>query len=1180
MRGEAAASSETAETNSPPIALAGAGTSPVGASTRLDAIAKLRRAASQREIQQSSSPSRIPSLPSIQQIDDSVKRVDEPHYKPPIAQFQLPSLEQLRQRIIQERRPTGLSRSASTSATSQVARAYTMQKLLGATTPISYADMFAFVRDTNKSRGEIDTVTSDEDVSVHAVQDTSGPGAGVSLLKPRRATLMRSVSARNNARMHLYRRHGRTPQENALAPGAITPIQGSPPMQGSGELAASDDGSTVAHDSNSTSSWRVSLYDYDSTSPIVSPPYGLAPISSAPIVPRAVDGVAALPPVGQGGMLLPGERWLRETSVATAPHQQPAASDENAGTRKTSEAEEAREVRETNETRKAKEAKEAEPVREASEARRADKAANAPHAPYAPDLATPPSTLAAPKLTRVTSHTAQLDTQVPRSGKVSEKKAEPMQGVSVTPSPSTPTIPAAANLPAVSIPWGDPSPEAPAAHVISSVPSSRVATPVCMSPSLSHDDGGQKPLPRLPSSAQLPPVPPLPEPRGEHRLGDSLYGAQLRQSPTPSLEALPTVPKPLLHTRSFSTGGSSSSSSGFPREDVAADDPKKEARVMRLFGSLRRKTSRRALGSLRRQAKVPSTDPSHVAMASIVLLGESGESVLHDKVVTLPVTPAALMRWNQTLPRPLRHVLARLPAEMPLDLAMDPPRQLLRVLPLLQTAGDEYVKLRYVFVFQDMMVVAKPVVLPRQGESLSDFIIRKLASVPDLSESCTPFAVLDLQHTCIDEGSSLVERAAKLDALVRQRITHLHVNPTKTLHQLMNDARLRGPEPRAYAQLLHSCTALDAGFVSDFLFANHAVLEQYVAQHCVAGAPLELALRALLASLRWPRDMPTFEVLLFAFAAHWHAANASEHAGLTLELTTDLTFALLGLNDALHDATGLFARPNPALSVDKFVMLFRVHDTQKTISDRLLSEVYLAIKTSPLTSTVSRDAWRAVSFDADALCAEPLKPGVPSAPVRVSLDAPDSDVRIRLVGRGLYIDPPVLSFTHAAHAEFSVCATTPGSYDLLFLRTGRHAARYMNEQHQPMQSPLPRHLPLVCETSTARPTIKLVHMPPGSPRTDLTFCMTDPHSAEQVASFLRASMETAHADALRLTQAELDVRTLCRLVLESALLAPDSNDTRRRACRSSTGTQIVRTARENSLLAYVLLSTELRRVVT
>ena len=175
MRGEAAASSETAETNSPPVALAGAGTSPVGASTRLDAIAKLRRAASQREIQQSSSPSRIPSLPSIQQIDDSVKRVDEPHYKPPIAQFQLPSLEQLRQRIIQERRPTGLSRSASTSATSQVARAYTMQKLLGATTPISYADMFAFVRDTNKSRGEIDTVTSDEDVSVHAVQDTSGP---------------------------------------------------------------------------------------------------------------------------------------------------------------------------------------------------------------------------------------------------------------------------------------------------------------------------------------------------------------------------------------------------------------------------------------------------------------------------------------------------------------------------------------------------------------------------------------------------------------------------------------------------------------------------------------------------------------------------------------------------------------------------------------------------------------------------------------------------------------------------------------------------------------------------------------------------------------------------------------------------------------------------------------------
>lgn len=645
----------------------------------------------------------------------------------------------------------------------------------------------------------------------------------------------------------------------------------------------------------------------------------------------------------------------------------------------------------------------------------------------------------------------------------------------------------------------------------------------------------------------------------------------------------------------------SNSTGAFAHDD---GDSKKETRVGRLFGSLRRKTSRRGLGSQRRQGKTrePSSGeapssaqappaPAHL-LASVVLGTDASDVPLHDTVVVLPVTPAALMRWNQTLPRPVRHVLAPFPAEVPLDTALDPPRQLLRVLPLLETAGDEYVKLRYLFLFQDVVVLVKPVLTPRAGETLSDCFIRKIGCVPDLGEWGTPFAVLDLRDLYLDDGRTTMreDRSMELAMLVQRRSAQLYAHSYETLRMLRTEADLPGTEAQAHAQLLFACTSLDRYFVADYLYAHHDVLEQYVRMHHIAGAPLEVALRCVLAALPWPRDLATFEVLLFAFSAHWHAVHAAEPDRLSLECVTDLTFAMLGLNDALHDATGLFARPNPTLSLDRFVQLFRVHDAQARVSDQMLSKMYVAIKSQPLMPGVSSNAWRTMSFDAQAL-SEPLIPGVPSAPVRVSLDAPDPDVRVLLLGRGLYMDPPVLTFTHAAHSEFTVCATAPGTYELLFLRTGRRAPMYMNHLHHGAQRALPLHMALECVPAPASPlpkrrTVSLVHMPADGTRRTFTFCMTDQAMSEHATSCLRRQIDAAQQHTRRLPQTELDVHTLGRLVLESTLLQPPADATdaaarQRAAARSGThtGAQIVRLARENSLLAHVLCTFE-RRIIT
>lgn len=1029
-----------------------------GASARLDAIAKLRRAASQREVRQAKPPPTTATTAATHAgTADSVSsnaeaQLVERNAARPDGQFPLLSLEQLRQRLVQERKPTGMSRSASTSAASQVARAYTMQKLLGASTPISYNDMFAFVRNASQMR-DAPSSSKDRPLPDRAIET------------PRRTTLIRSVSARDHSRVHAYKQAARAPLPSPTSAQAVS----SPTW---------DDRSSVAHDSSSTSSWRLSLYDYDSTSPVVSQTSALAPVSSTPSIPTTAS-VSAEPPI----------------KTAEAPSHLPAKPQQ-------------------------------------SEPRELDKSAHlfmTRNRSHSSSSAT---------VTRVTAHTPHVDTQLPRS--VKNSSDIPRETVPANPMPKTPapTYPSS-----VSVSFShEPAP--------ASAPVFTMA---------GHADDAQKPLPHLPSAMS-------------QMLEESLGLGH--PSSSPSVDA--------AHAAEASSHVRSNSAS------AATTDTRKDSKVARIFGSIRRKSSRRGLGSLRRPSKASNDSAStsspvasHTLMASVILQKEVQDAWLHDTVITIPTTPAALMRWNQKLPRPVRHVLAPFPAQVPLEVALDPPRRLVRILPLLQSAGDEYVKLRYLFLFQDTAVLAKPMIAPMQGESLSDLIIRKLGCAPDLSESCTPITVLGLRDLYVDDSRQ--GKLSELAMLVQRREAQLYAHPFETLHVLRMEAQLPGSEAYAHAQLLYAGASLDRMAVAQYLYAHRDVMKHYVMMHCVTGAPIELALRSLLSSVPWPQDFGTFEALLSAFAVHWHKANASEHQ-MTAECVADLTLAILGLNDALHGATGLFTYPPHAISLEEFVKLFRARDTQHMVSDRMLSDAYVAIKTSPLTPAVPRHAWRTVSYDARAL-SEPLRPGVPSLRVRVSLDQPDPDVRICLVGRGLYMDPPVLTFTHAAHSEFTVLATAPGTYDLLFLRTGQHAPMYISGRHHGTQRALPLHLTLSCEDATTttpgRRTVSLVHLAPGAPRRALTFCMTHQAMAEQVLRCLRTQVEQAREEARHQSQTERDVHALSQLVLESALFSLPASDDTHRLGRSGTmtGASIVRMARENSLLSHVLCMRD-RQIVT
>ncbi|WFD19121.1 hypothetical protein MCAP1_001343 [Malassezia caprae] len=1028
------------------------------ASARLHAIAKLRRAASQREVRHATPrtappPEPVPQKKESQPTAEASAAEDAPEEDAPAETPQaallpspLPSLEQLRQRLLRERKPTGLSRSASASATSQVARAYTMQKLLGSATPLPYHDMFAFVRSVSQANVSSDTPPTPP--RNEAAAETS----------PKRAALLRSVSARDGARIRRVRRIGRHDASSDTPP-ADSP-EAMPSRAPASASAFSDDSSSnTAHESTGSSGWRVSLYNYDSGA------------SSR----QASVGTTA--PVG---------------SSATT-----RASDSMQGTGVTSAA---------------------------------------PQNPSRPslELPTPPPTGAAP-ISAARGDVRQSPRAAPalREAHVAMDWHTTERGSLKSP------------------PLYRQSPPFPSTH-----------TPG-RSPDTSLDDSSEspqavwqkKPLPRLP------PVPSARAPR------DSVSGDTLplvpRANATPT-HVFPDMLAPML-ARSASVGTGRRT----PRDD---DDERKEARVARLWGSLRRKTSMRALRRPNGHALAPSTASSgDSAWATVALLMEA-EAPLHEPVVTLPVTPAMLMQWNQTLDRPVRDLLSYLPAEVPCDIALDPPRRLVCVLPLLQAAGDKFVKLRFAFVFQDVLVLAKPPLILQGDESVTDVMLRKLSQAPALNEPCVPFAVLDLAQVQLQRHGELSD--SELSALIAPHMSALHARLDTTLAALVCETGLLRDESdaaayaAAQARLLYVCEPLDRTVLWRFLQEYPHMLTPFVSQYRVRGVPLDVALRHVLLDLPRPESAASMEALLLAFAGHWYASNTSEWPAHTLDSVTDLTWAMVALNDALHQPDGHWAAYDPSVSLSDFIVGFRAHGASQAVSDRELGEIYLSVRTSPLSPGGTDVERRTISIDAHAWHALGAL-GVPSAPVRVRIDAPDPDLQVRLVGPGLLADPPVLSFAHSAHAQFTLCTATPGPHDLIFVRMGRHARFYGGHAPAPGMAALPRSVQVRAgrEVSTPRLTLSLVPTVPG---TTHTFYLTDTPSAQRVTALLQSTIDAARAHARRLGPAEWDVRALCRRVLEASLLPLDDASRARRLPPPATGQALVQTTRDNSLLMHVL----------
>ncbi|KAN0063767.1 hypothetical protein ACQY0O_003817 [Thecaphora frezii] len=402
----------------------------------------------------------------------------------------------------------------------------------------------------------------------------------------------------------------------------------------------------------------------------------------------------------------------------------------------------------------------------------------------------------------------------------------------------------------------------------------------------------------------------------------------------------------------------------------------------------------------------------------------------------------------------------------------NPPRKLLMDGPVFQVISATTVKDRYLFLLSDILVIAKPVAQPDSGvggkddSAITTWTNMKTASVlPDSRWTFSVKNILDLGRVKLSITADSRSPPAKSRAdnpTLLAFVDHFGRDPDEAVRTLVTRARLQDTTA-SIAQLLYQTPELDRAVLTDYLTAptRRDLLAAYIAQHRMTGVSIESGLRSLLLELRFPKDVESFEAVLIHFARRWVACNASlVKPDFTPELASDLVFAIMALNDALHSESpsgslpqqtlhtfnvatpSFFSEACPTLSKDDFLRVFRKHDASGVLSDRTLGRIYLSVRSEPIAQALTSQEPRFTVRLKGGKLPTRLTYGQASEPVTLYIPAADPDLAIRLYAQDTTFEPSVLTFGKSREASFTMTSKSLGYKQIIFVRAGRNARYY------------------------------------------------------------------------------------------------------------------------------------------
>ncbi|PFH51554.1 hypothetical protein AMATHDRAFT_47067 [Amanita thiersii Skay4041] len=432
----------------------------------------------------------------------------------------------------------------------------------------------------------------------------------------------------------------------------------------------------------------------------------------------------------------------------------------------------------------------------------------------------------------------------------------------------------------------------------------------------------------------------------------------------------------------------------------------------------------------------------------------------------------------------------------------DPPRKLILSSPVLQVVNPNTVKDRLLFLFNDILVVAKPISQDQNPLNGSDkrCIVKSVVMLRDLRLG------LDRgEFQTKAPSNTLMSRSS----LVRVFVHQFSKDPDQAIATIFAKSQIR-EDHTLLGQLLFRTIELDRTKLGEYLSRRtcRSTLKAYLDSFGFVGLRVDQALRTFLLSVHIPSKTSTvssspLDYLLDQFSSRWYEANA-KFVAYDKDLACRLVRALVQLNELLHGGVAQEQGSSVPLKQDIpsqiFVDAFRKADPRYLVSDEFLEDLYHSIRLERLSqarcsSTIS-SADQIITIKRSLPTRLTYK--VQSDPIILRIPQADPQLTIQLYGQDLVFDPPVLTFAKSPEASFRVMGSSLGMKRMIMCRSGPNALKY---------SGLPQSSSLVVERAFMRNTFQVAFLNHLGVKRRYMFSVDDPIVRHQWTVSLKMQLD-------------------------------------------------------------------------
>ncbi|KZT58896.1 hypothetical protein CALCODRAFT_450979 [Calocera cornea HHB12733] len=373
-----------------------------------------------------------------------------------------------------------------------------------------------------------------------------------------------------------------------------------------------------------------------------------------------------------------------------------------------------------------------------------------------------------------------------------------------------------------------------------------------------------------------------------------------------------------------------------------------------------------------------------------------------------------------------------------------PPRKLLLHSQVLQVVQGDRLKERHLFLFSDILVIAKPDPRALSAHDKSD--------PASLSRPLLVKSIVELRNLRLKPQQDHTEptKSDKHRSTIRAFADEFAEDPISAVEKLAQRAGIEG-DPAAIADVLFETPSLDKRQLGEYLClrSSRHVLRAFIDRFGFEDVRIDIALRTFLLSIILPDQEDSSDHLLNNFAARWWHAN-SRTIGFDRELSTRLVLAMIQLSDALHSASystpgrsGAMSPSKPRLSVHEWIETFRIRDHRQLVPEMLLRAIYTGISRFRIAEALDSNSDSEVpAAMIPARMKTRLTHGEPSERIHIRIPRPDRNFALRLYGHGLKFDPEYLDFSNSTEQSFVIFPTTVGQKTIIFGREGGNSAFY------------------------------------------------------------------------------------------------------------------------------------------